>query len=879
VSASTAQAFGEVEQDAGNGTSAGGPGWRLTVHFALLVAVVAVAAGAATVYVFVQTDRESRHTAHENAAFAAKTAARNLATGVTALKETVANLAATPKIDQAAEQPSCSLSFGLSGLSRGHVDIIRADGSVACSSRPRQGKATPEGYAGADWLKRGRGGPVFLGPILDTATGDRSVISAAPTPGHGVVAAFFALAPVGRSLVDVYGGGRPVEFLITTAGGRTILTRSIEPDRWTGAKVAGTRFAAENGRDVDGTRRIYEQADVPGAGWTFYAGEDEAAALTAGHRLRERQLLIILAGLLLVLLATLAVYRRVAVPIRRLAGHVRATSALTPPSPVPVSGPAEITRLGEDVNRLIRSVDSELLQRRRAEENALSSARSYRLLFESSPLPMWIHDDETHAILEVNDAALARYGYSRDEFLALRTADIAVPGEAIDGEGSAEPASLAGVSHHRRKDGREISVRTIVHAVAFDGRAAHCVVAEDVGERERLESQLRQAQKMEAVGQLAGGVAHDFNNLLTVISGYGGMARNRIGVGPGARDLDEIERAAERAAQLTHQLLAFSRRQVLEPVVLDLNEVIGAVTPMLMRLIGEDVEIGVLTEEDAPPVLADRGQLELVIVNLVVNARDAMPEGGTLTIETRGVHLDRRYAAEHAGVEPGEYSCLSVTDTGTGIDRETQSRIFEPFFTTKDLGAGTGLGLATVHGIVNQSGGHLEVCSEPGLGTSFKVYLPATAGPVVVPAFASRNRPEELTGTETVLVCEDDELVRILIETMLTENGYRVLTAARPREALQLAASHEGPIDVVVTDVVMPELSGPELVEQLEDVRPGLDVLFLSGYSAETIRGPALPEGSAFLQKPFDDIALLQRIRALLERDVAVSLDANSRRD
>jgi len=371
VSASTAQAFGEVERDAGNGTSAGGPGWRLTVHFALLVAVVAVAAGAATVYVFVQTDRESRHTAHENAAFAAKTAARNLATGVTALKETVANLAATPKIDQAAEQPSCSLSFGLSGLSRGHVDIIRADGSVACSSRPRQGKATPEGYAGADWLKRGRGGPVFLGPILDTATGDRSVISAAPTPGHGVVAAFFALAPVGRSLVDVYGGG-PVEFLITTAGGRTILTRSIEPDRWTGAKVAGTRFAAENGRDVDGTRRIYEQADVPGAGWTFYPGVDEAGIMATGPLLRVRQLLIILAGLLLVLLATLAVYRRVAVPIRRLAGHVRATSALTPPSPVPVSGPAEITRLGEDVNGLIRSVDSELLQRRRAEENALS---------------------------------------------------------------------------------------------------------------------------------------------------------------------------------------------------------------------------------------------------------------------------------------------------------------------------------------------------------------------------------------------------------------------------------------------------------------------------------------------------------------------------
>ncbi len=564
-----------------------------------------------------------------------------------------------------------------------------------------------------------------------------------------------------------------------------------------------------------------------------------------------------------------AVYRRVAVPIRRLSARVRATSALIPPEPVPVSGPAEITHLGEDVNALITSVGRELRQRERAEENALTSERNYRSLFESSPLPMWIYDTETHAILAANAAAVSRYGYSREEFLALTTTDIVAPDEAPDADGAASD-----VSRHLRKDGREIKVRMIAHAVAFDGRPANCVVAEDVGERERLESQLRQAQKMEAVGQLAGGVAHDFNNLLTVISGYGGMARNRIGVGPGARDLDEIERAAARAAQLTQQLLAFSRQQVLEPVVLDLNEVIGAVMPMLMRLIGENVEIGVLTEEDAPPVLADRGQIELVIVNLVVNARDAMPEGGTLTIETRRVHLDERYAGEHTGVEPGEYACLSVTDTGTGIDRETQSRIFEPFFTTKDLGAGTGLGLATVHGIVNQSGGHLEVYSEPGLGTSFKVYLPATVGPAVASALGPKQRPEQLTGSETVLVCEDDEMVRLLLETMLTENGYAVLTASRPREALRLATSHDGPIHVLVTDVVMPELSGPELVEQVTGIRPEVEILFLSGYSAETIRGPALPAGSAFLQKPFDDVALLQRVRGLLDREHELSTPA-----
>jgi PAS domain S-box-containing protein len=702
---------------------------------------------------------------------------------------------------------------------------------------------------------------VLLGPLVDSVTGAQSVVSAARTPGHGFALTFVALGPVGRSLVAVYGGGRPVEFLLTSADGRTVLTRSIAPERWIGKPLANTPFAEDSGverKDVDGTPRLYEQAVVPGAGWKFYAGEDEAAALAAGHRLRERQLVIILAGLALVLLATYAVYRRVAVPIRRLGAYVRATSALTPPEPVPVSGPAEVADLGEDVNGLIASVDRELRQRQQAEESALASEQSYRLLFESSPLPMWIHDADTQAILEVNDAAVARYGYSREEFMALTAADIVGPSETVEDQ-------LADISRHLHKDGSKIKARTITHSVSFNGRPAHCVVAEDVGERERLESQLRQAQKMEAVGQLAGGIAHDFNNLLTVISGYGGMARNRVGVGPGARELDQIENAADRAAQLTHQLLAFSRQQVLEPVVLDLNEVIGAVSPMLTRLIGENVEIGVLTDEEAPPVLADRGQIEQVIVNLVVNARDAMPEGGTLTIETRQVHLDERYADEHAGVEAGTYACLSVTDTGTGIDRETQSRIFEPFFTTKDVGAGTGLGLATVHGIVNQSGGHLEVYSEPSFGASFKVYLPAAVGAAVVRAFAPARRPDRLSGTETVLVCEDDDLVRNLVETMLTENGYRVLAAARPDEALEFASAHDEPIQILVTDVVMPQMSGPELVDKLHAVRPELEVLFLSGYSAETVRLRALQDGAAFLQKPFDDVSLLQRIRSLLD--------------
>ena len=845
----------------------------------MLVAVVVVAAGAATIYVFIQADRNSRARAERNATFAARTAAKELGDSVAGIRATVAGVAASPNIDQAAEQASCTLSFGVTGaVNTGHLDILRPDGSVACSSRPREGTPPLEGYAGEEWFQRVAAGPALLGPIVDGATGDRSMVSAAPTPGGGVVAAFVALTQVGRALVDSYGGGRPVEFLVVSADERTILTRSIDPDSWIGEPLAGTPFARDSGverRDVEGRARLYQQAVVPGVGWRFYAGEDEAEALAAGNRLRERQLAIILAGLLLVLLATAAVHRRVAVPIRRLGVCVRTTSALTPSEPVHVSGPAEVMDLGDDINGLIASAGSELRRRQLAEEIALASERSYRMLFDSSPLPMWIHDDQTQAILEVNDAAVARYGYSSDEFLALTTAELMASVEPAE-NGSVEATEPGRVSRHLRKDGGVIKMRKITHAVSFNGRPAHCVVAEDVGERERLEEQLRQAQKMEAVGQLAGGVVHDFNNLLTVISGFGGLARNRIGAGPGASELEEIERAAYRAAQLIKQLLAFSRQQRLELVVLDLNEVIGAVTPMLTRLIGENIEIGVLAAGDAPAVLADRGQIEQVIVNLVVNAREAMPDGGMLTIETRRVVLDERYAAEHAGVEPGEYACLSVTDTGSGIDRETQARIFEPFFTTKDVGVGTGLGLATVHGIVNQSGGHLEVYSEPGFGTTFKIYLGAVAGPAVVSGFAPAHRPENLSGTETVLVCEDDELVRLLIETILTENGYRVLAASHPDEALELVAAATDQIGVVVIDVVMPRMSGPQLVERLRAGQAEFDVLFLSGYPAETFRDRPLPEGSGYLQKPFDDVALLQQIRGLLDQaDAATARDRN----
>jgi nitrogen-specific signal transduction histidine kinase/ActR/RegA family two-component response regulator len=398
-------------------------------------------------------------------------------------------------------------------------------------------------------------------------------------------------------------------------------------------------------------------------------------------------------------------------------------------------------------------------------------------------------------------------------------------------------------------------------------------VLRDISDRHRLEEQLRQAQKMEAIGRLAGGVAHDFNNLLTAISGYSSLARTAPSLSEVGQELDGIDEAAERAQQLTSQLLAFSRRRVLAPVVLDLSDVVMQMKPMLSRLIGEDVQIAIVADIDLPPLLADRVQVEQVVLNLAINARDAMPTGGVLTIETRSVDLDDEYVADNSRVEPGRYVCLIVTDTGVGIDREARPHIFEPFFTTKATGEGTGLGLATVHGIVTQSGGHIVVYSEAGLGTTFRVFFPAHLDPVEVDVTGAEASPPQLDGSETVLVCEDEDLVRTYVQRMLEQHGYDVRCASSPREALDLAANIER-IDVLVTDVVMPEMSGPELVERLTTLRPDLPVLFVSGYSHEIVRDrSALPAGSAFLEKPFSTVRLLSTMRGLLDQRVDAAGD------
>ena len=398
------------------------------------------------------------------------------------------------------------------------------------------------------------------------------------------------------------------------------------------------------------------------------------------------------------------------------------------------------------------------------------------------------------------------------------------------------------------------------------------VVSRDLTERKlaekalrNSEDQLRQAQKLEAVGQLAGGVAHDFNNLLTVITGYSDLLLRRISeADPNRSRVEEIKQAADRASSLTRQLLAFSRKQVLQPKLFDLNTLVADMGKMLRRLIGEDIELTTTLTGDVAPINADPGQIEQVLMNLVVNARDAMPDGGKITIEIAHLQIDQTYADNHLAVQPGPYVMLAVSDTGSGIDPETRKHIFEPFYTTKEQGKGTGLGLSTVYGIVKQSGGNIWAYSELGQGTTFKVYLPQVDDEVTLPR--TQIEPATLVrGTETVLLVEDEPQIRKLAYEFLSDSGYKVLASSNGSDALQILEENSRGVDLIVTDVVMPQMSGRELAERALAISPGTKVLFMSGYTNDAIvRHGVLNPGTWFIQKPFAPDALARKVREVL---------------
>ncbi len=500
-----------------------------------------------------------------------------------------------------------------------------------------------------------------------------------------------------------------------------------------------------------------------------------------------------------------------------------------------------------------------------------SEAR-YRTLFGASPLPLFAFDAETLRIVAANGAAGRCYGYAPEEFAALSAIDLRPPEEVpgfrafLAALERGEPV-VARPTRHRRKDGTFLEVEVTGSPLALGGRTVWLVAVNDVTAHRSLEEQLRQAQKMEAVGRLAGGVAHDFNNLLQVIIGTCELALADLAErGAHRKAFGIISEAADRAAGLTRQLLAFARKQVLEPKVLDLNQVVAGLEKMLPRLLGEDVRVVHRLAADLGRVKADPGQVEQVLVNLAVNARDAMPGGGTLTIETANVDLDEAYTREHPGASPGPHVLVAVTDTGTGIAPEVREHLFEPFFTTKEVGKGTGLGLATVYGIVKQSGGCIYVYSEPGQGAIFKVFLPRVDG-AVDPWRGDAAAGPTPGGSETVLVAEDEAAVRGLLCQVLAAKGYAVLEAANGAEALGVAEGHPGPIHLVVADVVMPDLGGRELAERLRLGRPGLRVLYVSGYTDDAIlRRGALEPGAAFLQKPFSPAALARKVREVLDQ-------------
>lgn len=481
-----------------------------------------------------------------------------------------------------------------------------------------------------------------------------------------------------------------------------------------------------------------------------------------------------------------------------------------------------------------------------------------RLLFEDNPQPMWVFNRSNLAFLDVNKAAVAHYGYSREEFLNMRLTDLR-PGKDAPPHGQGLE-----VGRHRLKDGRLINVEMAVHDISYAGSDAVLAVLVDVTQQRVLEEQLRQAQKMEAIGMLAGGIAHDFNNLLTIITGYGQLMLGSLSMtDPNRSAVDQIMKAGERAAALTRQLLAFSRRQVLQPKVLDLNQLVAGLGVMLRRLIAEDIDLRLSMGPELGRVNADPGLIEQLIMNLVVNSRDAMPKGGTLTIETCNTELDERYVRAHFAVQPGQYVLLGVSDTGVGMDAETRSHLFEPFYTTKSQGRGTGLGLSIVFGIVKQSGGNIEIYSEPGHGTSVKVYLPrvgqAAEGEEEAVAQAAR-------GVETILLVEDEDMVRKLVRETLEREGYKLLDAAGPAQAIKICQNYKGRIHLMITDVVMPKLNGHELAERLGKMRPDMRVLFMSGYTDNAVLEIGVIDSeSAFLQKPFTPTTLARKVRQVLD--------------
>jgi len=586
-------------------------------------------------------------------------------------------------------------------------------------------------------------------------------------------------------------------------------------------------------------------------------GSEESAR--AGLRSSDRMQLIA-AGIALVLLiaglaACVHVARSITRPLAYLGNQANLLARGKLDQSIALGGSDELSALANTFDQMAGTLNATMVSKAElveANRKTAISEKQHRLLFDANPVPIWVFDVETLQLTAVNDAMARTHGYSRDELLALKVTELVVDN-----------------GKHRHKNGQLLDFNDTSHPVILDGRPSTLAIGIDVTETRRLESQLRQTQKLDAVGQLAGGIAHDFNNLLAVAIANCDFLDDTMVSDPDAREaIDEIKTVATRGAALSRQLLAFSRRQPVQLKPVDVNAVVGALDKLLGRVVGEQIELKVVLGPEVSAIPADAGQLEQAITNLVLNARDAMPAGGRITIKTAHVELDSARAAE-AGLQPGRFVELSVEDNGFGMSPAVQARIFEPFFTTKPIGKGTGLGLAMVFGIVKHAGGGITVESATGRGTRFRLYFPVLAKVnALSAATASAKLPR---GTETILVVEDEAPLRASITRLLGSWGYRVHAACDGGDALRVLGELHGAVDLVLSDIVMPAMDGLALADQLSKRYPHLSVLFMSGYSDhDSLRSTARPE--QLLAKPFSSAELSNLVRRALdsERDRAV---------
>jgi two-component system cell cycle sensor histidine kinase/response regulator CckA len=896
-----------------------------------------------------------------------------------------------------------------------NLGVTDAEGNNTCSAIPLPGPVTSADRSWFQEAKRLRrfsigdyqigrisGKAVVVGvyPLLAENGEFRGVVFAALDLRWFNELAAEALLPAGSAVAVVDREGRILARAPVLPGA---VGKKMQDAPLIRALLARQGEGTAEAQGLDGVSRLYAFAplratpDSPGVHVAI--GIPAEVAFASANRMVRRNLTILA---LLTALALAAAWLggesfilrplwRLQETARRLgSGDLAARASLA-------SGPPELLELASAMDGMAASLEESAAANARAQETLRHREATFRLLFASNPHPMWVYDLDTLRFLEVNAAAIATYGYTREEFLGMSIADIRPPEDVplLARNISRPRADLehSGEWRHRLKDGRVIVAEITSLRLEFEGRPAALVVAQDVTERKRaeralrlseerfakafhaspdsitiatlsegrfievndgferlsgfsrqeaigrsglelgfwtseeerarvasllraegrirdvhltfrhrsgrlrsallsaeivellgepcmlavvrdvtdqlaLEQQLRHAQKMDAVGRLAGGVAHDFNNLLMVILGHNDLLLERLPEdSPLRRHAEEVRKAARRAASLTQQLLTFSRKQVSEPRIVNPADLVRSTSEMLRRLIGENIELVTHLPADLWRVKADPGQFEQVLVNLAVNARDAMPRGGRLSIEASNVMIDESYAQRHHDVQPGAYVLLAVSDTGTGMDAATQARLFEPFFTTKEPGKGTGLGLATVYGIIKQAGGFVWVYSEAGRGTTFKVYLPrGDAAPLAEPAVAGAPGATAAGGTETILLVEDEEAVRLLARECLEANGYRVLEARHGAEAIELARTFDGPIHLLFTDVLMPGMTGGELAQQLAGIRPGLPALFASGYTPNGApQSDLFAPGVNFLQKPFSPAELLRRVRELLD--------------